>query len=285
MNHDNTLAGDVSAGGKPGWMSHLASVPPTVLILGGFLTAPPMYGPLVRRLTERGAAGAVVADVWTPDWLVAGARGIGPICTRSARAMRAAIRLSGSLSEGAPLLLIGHSAGGITGRLLTAPEPLPARRFGAAARVGAIVTLGTPHQLSEGAGIGRRIKEVAAAVADATAPGAFFAPRIGYLSVASRAVRSDPAGSGRQRVAHLMYRSVIGRAAVPGTEGDGLVPVAATHLEGAGHLVIDGAIHGPGAGAGWYGSDDAVDTWWPAALETWRSALEYRARAYGTQPV
>ncbi len=266
--------------GPPGWLAHLDSVPPTILILGGFLTAPPMYGPLVRRLIERGAAGAVVAEVWTPDWLLAGARGIGPICTRSARAMRAAVRLSGSLSDGAPLLLIGHSAGGITGRLLTAPEPLPGRKFGAAGRVGAIVTLGTPHRLSDGAGIGRRVKEVAAAVADSVAPGAFFAPRIGYLSVASRAIRGDPTGSGRERVAHLMYRSVIGRAAVPGTEGDGLVPVAATRLDGARHLVIDGAIHGPGAYMAWYGTDDAVDAWWPAALETWRAALAHRAGEY-----
>ena len=48
MNDYDGPAGDVSAGGKPGWMSHLASVPPTVLILGGFLTAPPMYGPFAK---------------------------------------------------------------------------------------------------------------------------------------------------------------------------------------------------------------------------------------------
>jgi hypothetical protein len=276
---------DGSTNGSPGWSEHPDSVPPTVLILGGFLTAPPMYGPLVRRLTDRGAAGAVVADVWTPDWLLAGARGIGPICTRSARAMREAIRLSGALSEGAPLLVVGHSAGGITGRLLTAQEPIQARRFGAARRVGAIATLGTPHSLSAGAGIGRRIRDIAGTLADTVAPGAFFAPTIGYLSVASRAVRSDPGGSGRQRVAHLMYRSVIGRAAVPGTEGDGLVPVAATRLDGARHLVLDGAIHGPGAGADWYGTDDAVDVWWPVALETWRRALRHRVRESRNLPV
>jgi hypothetical protein len=269
---------DQSARATPGWLSHPDSVPPTVLILGGFLTAPPLYRPLVRRLSERGAAGAIVANVWTPDWLLAGARGIGPICTRSARALRDAIRLSTDLSEGAPLLVIGHSAGGITGRLLTAPEPLPGRKFGAARWIGAIVTLGTPHRLANGEGIGRRIKDVAATVADATVPGAFFAPRIGYLSVASRAVRGDPSGNGRERVAHLLYRSVIGRAAVPGTEGDGLVPVAATHLDGARQLVLEGAIHGPSAGGSWYGSDDAVEAWWPAAMEVWRMALEERVR-------
>jgi hypothetical protein len=259
-----------------GWLSHLASIQPTVLILGGFLTAPPMYRPLVRRLKDRGAAGVVVANVWTPDWLIAGARGIGPICSRSARTLRAAVRLSDEISDDAPLLVIGHSAGGITGRLLTATEPVQGRQFGAAAWIGAIVTLGSPHRLSAGEGIGRRIRDVAAATADTMVPGAFFAPEIGYLTVASRAVRGDPSGTGRERVAHLLYRSVIGRAAVPGTEGDGLVPVVAAGLEGARQIVLDGAAHGVNGGP-WYGSADAVDIWWPIAMETWRAALEHRA--------
>jgi len=263
----------------PQWLGHPGSVRPTVLILGGFLTAPPMYGPLVRRLMDRGAAGAIVANVWTPDWLLSGVRGIGPICTRSARALRSAVHLSDEVSAGAPLLVVGHSAGGITGRLLTAPEPLPGRRFGAARLIGAIVTLGTPHRLAAGVGIGRRIRDVAASIADEAVPGAFYAPQIGYLSVTSRAIVGDPSGTGRERVAHLLYRSVIGRAAVPGTEGDGLVPVVAAGLEGARQLVLDGAVHGPGAAGPWYGSAEEVDVWWPVALETWRSALEQRARA------
>ena len=265
----------------PDWLSRPGSIRPTVLILGGFLTAPPMYAPLVRRLVGRGAAGAVVASVWTPDWLLAGARGIGPICSRSARALRGAVQLSESASGGAPLLVVGHSAGGIVGRLLTAPEPLPGRRFGAARRIGAVVTLGTPHRLAAGEGIGRRIRDVAASIADAAVPGAYYAPEIGYLSVTSRAVVGDSSGAGRERVAHLLYRSVIGRAAVPGTEGDGLVPVVAAELDGARQVVLDGAVHGPGAAGPWYGSDDAVDVWWPIALETWRLALEHRARTAG----
>jgi hypothetical protein len=263
--------------GSPRWLGHPETVRPTVLILGGFLTAPPMYRPLVRRLMARGAAGAVVANVWTPDWLLAGMRGVGPICTRSARALRDAIHLSAEVSEGAPLLVIGHSAGGITGRLLTAPEAIPGRRFGAARWIGAIVTLGTPHRLSEGEGIGRRINAVAASIADAAVPGAFYAPEIGYVCVASRAIPGNPSGSGPERVAHLLYRSVMGRAAVPGTEGDGLVPVAAAALDGARLVVLDHSIHGPGAAGPWYGTDDAVDAWWPIALETWRAALRHRA--------
>ncbi len=286
MTDEEKSAVDTPAG--PAWLSRPGSVKPTVLILGGFLTAPPLYQPLVRRLMDRGAAGTVVADVWTPDWLIAGVRGIGPICSRSARALRAAVRLSAEVSAGAPILIVGHSAGGITARLLTAAEPVAGRKLGAAPRIGAIVTLGTPHRLSAGEGIGRRINDVAAARANAVAPGACFAPEIGYVSVASRAVRSNLAGSPRERVAHLLYRSVIGRAAVPGTEGDGLVPVVATELAGARQVLLDRSLHGV-SGRRWYGTDDAVEVWWPIALDAWRSALEYRARtasiAAGAEPI
>src|ERR1035437_6904092 len=151
---------------EPGWTNHLDSVPPTVLILGGFLTGPPMYRRLVERLGARGAAGVVVANVWPPDWLIAGVRGVGPLTTRSGRALHGAWRLSRDVSRGAPLLVVGHSAGGITARLLTAREPFPGRRFGAALFIGAIVSLGTPHRLATGEGIGRRLSEVAAATAD-----------------------------------------------------------------------------------------------------------------------
>ena len=250
---------------------------PTVLILGGFLTAPPMYRPLARRLMTSGAAGVVVANVWTPDWILAMARGTGPIATRSAAALISAIRMSREGSNGAPVLIVGHSAGGFMGRLLTAPEPYPGRRFGAAAHVGAIVTLGTPHRLANGQGIGRRLNQVLASVAEASVPGSYWAPQIGYVSVASRAVVSDPRGDGRQRVADLLYRSVMGRAAVPGTEGDGLVPVASTGLDGASEIVLESFVHGPAAGRPWYGSNDAVDAWWPAALDAWHAALDFRS--------
>ena len=263
-------------GARPEWMADPETVAPTVLVLGGFLTSPPVYGRMVQRLRARGVAGVVVADVWTPDWLLAGIRGTGPLTTRSAKAVLDAGRLAGQVSGGAPLLVVGHSAGGVTARLLTALEPFPGRRFGGAARFGAIVSLGTPHSLEGGEGIGRRMDDVAASIAHRDVPGAFFDPMIRYVSVASRAVRGDSGGDGKARVASLLYRSVIGSAAVAGTEGDGLIPVEATALAGSRRLILDQALHSPGGGP-WYGSDDQIDLWWPAALEAWREALRHRA--------
>src|SRR4051794_4182623 len=69
------------------WRDHVEDVAPTVLVLGGFLTSPPFYRPMRTRLLRRGAAAVVVANVWTLDWLVVGARGLGPIVGRAARAV------------------------------------------------------------------------------------------------------------------------------------------------------------------------------------------------------
>ena len=273
------LAGRVSWAAYDGamdWRTHPSDLRPTVLILGGFLTAPPMYRPFAKRLRERGAADVVVSSVWTPDWLIAAGRGSAAITARSWRALVAASRVSDERSNGAPLLVVGHSAGGLIARLLTAAEPFPGRRFGAASRIGAIVTLGTPHALSGGAGVGRRLNEIVAGAAEAAVPGAFHSPEIGYVSVASRAIRGDPAGTGRERVAYLLYRSVMGRAAVSGTPGDGLVPVEAAMLTGARRIVLDGAFHGQGGGGPWYGTDAAMDVWWPEALAAWHQALDCR---------
>lgn len=261
------------------WRSRPEEVAPTVLILGGFLTSPILYRLFRRRLIARGARAVVVANVWTPDWLIAGRRGLGAIATRAGRAMVVASQLSDASPEsgGAPLLVVGHSAGGILARLLLVPEPFEGRRLGAVERVAAIVTLGTPHVVSSGARIGGRVASLAAAFADRCTPGAFYAPRVGYVAVGSRAVVGRAKGRGRERIAFRLYRDLLGDIDGGVLEGDGLVPIQSATLPGATPIVLDGIAHGPGSGQPWYGSDAAIDAWWPAALEAWRAAVCYRA--------
>ena len=118
---------------------------PTVLVIGGFITSPPLYRPFVQRLLDRGAADVIVASVWTTDWLLASWQGMGTILTRASRALLRASARSAELSLGAPVLVVGHSAGGMTARLLTSPVPFAGRPLHGSSRIGAIVTLGTPH--------------------------------------------------------------------------------------------------------------------------------------------
>jgi len=265
----------------PPWADDLDALAPTVLVLGGFLTAPPLYGPFRRRLLERGAADVVVSRAWTHHWLFASVTGLGPVVEHGDRAVHEAVRVSDARprSRGAPLLVVGHSAGGIVGRLLTAERPYAGREHALAPHMAALVTLGTPHHVADRRFAGRRIGDMAARFADRAVPGAAFAPQTGYVSVASRAVLGRPDGTGRERVAYRLYQALLHDPRASTIEGDGVVPVRSALLEGARQIVLDDVAHGQGAGRPWYGADSALDVWWPVALEAWRSAL--RARLEG----
>jgi hypothetical protein len=250
---------------------------PTVLVLGGFLMSPPVYRPFARRLLDRGVADVVIGGVWTPDWLLAAKRGLGPIVTRSGRALLAASERSAAVSLGAPVLVIGHSAGGMSARLLTSPVPFDGRRLNASGRMGAIVTLGTPHVVTSGGEMGNRVGAEAAAFANREIPGPCFAPRIGYLAVASTVSPGRRDGTQTERRDWGMYQRLLPDPSVALVDGDGLIPLGSALLPGAPSIILDDARHGQWPGRDWYGSDGPMDRWWPAALETWRAALRARA--------
>jgi triacylglycerol esterase/lipase EstA (alpha/beta hydrolase family) len=136
-----------------------ADLSPVVLVAGGFLTMAGWYRPMAAALRARGAADVVIAPVFTPDWILSAVRGLGPVTTRVGRALLRAGEASAvhPASRGAPILYVGHSAGGIVGRLLTSPEPFEGRRLGASGRIAALVTLGTPHLVGDAARWGGRV--------------------------------------------------------------------------------------------------------------------------------
>lgn len=256
-----------------------AELSPVVLVAGGFLTTPGWYGPMAAALRARGVADVVVARVFPPDWILSAVRGIGPVTTRVGRALLEAGERSAAhpASRGAPILYVGHSAGGIVGRLLTSPVPFEGRRLNASRRIGELVTLGTPHLVGDEARWGRRVADAGARFANRHVPGAFFAPTTAYLAVASRyVVGHDEAEDGRSRFMHRLYEEVHPAPDEPIVAGDGLVPVASALLPGAHHLVLSDAVHGPGVRDPWYGQDAQLDAWWPLAVELWRDALRAR---------
>jgi hypothetical protein len=277
--NEATPAPDANAVG--GWRSDPDHVAPTVLLLGGLFTSPLMYRAMRRRLLERGAAAVVVANVWLPDWLIAMRRGMGAILTRASRALLTALAASAGSPEsrGAPLLVVGHSAGGLTARLLMSPEPFMGRKLGGARHIGAVVTLGTPHAVAERRSIGRLLAAHVTSFADRAVPGSLFAPATGYLAVSSRFVVGRPGGNVRERAASMLYRGMLPLPRAETIDGDGLVPVVAAGLADAEVLVLDGIVHGQFGGSPWYGSPEAIDIWWPRAVEVWRAALRARIGA------
>lgn len=248
---------------------------PVVLVLGGFITSPPMYRAFTRDLLERGAADVVVAPVWTMDWLLAARRGLGPIITRSGRALLEASARSEAVAMGAPVLVIGHSAGGVSARILTSPVPFAGRTTNASGRIGAIVTLGTPHMVAEPAPGRPRMGAENALFVNEHVPGPFFAPTTGYLVVGSRKVVGRREGTPAEQRTWRSYHALLG-SDQPVIDGDGLIPLTSALLPGVPSITFDDAAHGQGFGRDWYGSPRFMAQWWPRALATWQAALRAR---------
>ncbi len=250
---------------------------PSVLIVGGLLAPPVAYRPMRGRLLARGAASVDIAPVHALDWALAGVRGFGPLQRKVARAMERAHRRSG----GRPILVVGHSGGGLLARLAMCEAPYRGQVGGMAEQVGGLVTLGSPHDLHLAPLRGTHEGVRLAAFLARHAPGAHHAPRTGYVTVASDAVRptAGPSGARRGPIArarHAFFRRITGRTLASG--GDGIVSLSLAHLPGARQLTLHDTLHGV-IGSPWYGNESAIDQWWPMALDAWRDATSFRASA------
>jgi hypothetical protein len=245
------------------------SVRPSVLIVGGFATAPPNYWPMRRRLLRRGVERVDIAPLWPPDWALAGILGFGPLLRRTGRAVARTYHACGRR----PIIVVAHSGGGIAARLAMSSAPFHGRVAAVAEAVGCLVTLGTPHGLAQLATRYHHAGHEAVAFLDRETPDAFFAPRTAYLTVGS----SYPSAAITGAVGRLsadVFSMVVGRETAE--LGDGIVPVAAVHLPGAEQLTYDDVRHGM-IGSPWYGDDRVIDRWWPVALRLWTDALAARA--------
>jgi pimeloyl-ACP methyl ester carboxylesterase len=170
-------------------------------------------------------------------------------------------------------MVVGHSGGGLLARLALCDAPYRGRIGGASGRVAALVSLGSPHDLHLVAGAAHGGVHLARFLATHE-PGAFHAPRTGYLTVASdriRGVGRPHSMPGRARAA--FFETIVGPPSPDGS--DGIVSVEHAHLPGARQLTFPDILHGV-VGGPWYGDEVAIDRWWPIALSTWRDALQAR---------
>lgn len=243
---------------------------PHVVIVGGFLTEAAMYRPMRQRLLVAGAERVTIAAIHLPDWAAMALAGMGPLSLRGACAIVEARRAAPD-----PVIVVGHSLGGLIARLATCPVPLDGRRAAVADDVGCLVTLGTPHRFSP------KIPWRHAAVRatehlDEHCPDGYFAPRTGYLTVGSTLVPPSRRAPVRTS-AHLLnrvLRDLVGET--PGVPGDGLIDSDRCRLKGVRQMEFDDVLHGLFYGP-WYGDAGVIERWWPAAVEEWQRALDARA--------
>jgi pimeloyl-ACP methyl ester carboxylesterase len=157
-------------------------------------------------------------------------------------------------------VLVGHSAGGLLGRLYLHDGPVWGERYGGAEHVDMLITLGSPHCNEKDACSGWFLADET----NRLAPGTPYADTVRYLTVVGRAVEGDPQGTAAQRRAYRRYKYFSPR---DDTWGDGIVPVSSAQLDGAESVVLDGVSHSRRYGRNWYGASKAiVRRWWPRSL-------------------
>jgi len=220
-----------------------------VVIVPGFLLTPGRFREMRRALRSLGNETVRVVPVKVGDWgMSVFAAGWARILSKIERTVESVLETTGAEK----VVLVGHSSGGMLGRLYLAPKPFRRHVYDGERHVRALITLGSPHQARRGSPMRRRVQ--------ALYPGAYFAPEVKYLSVAGKAVRGDRGGSARELASYSGYKALCGDG---GLWGDGTVPVESALLDGSHPLVLEGVHHYClGGNRRWYGSADVVAEWW-----------------------
>lgn len=221
-----------------------------IVLVGGLMSLPWRYRGFAEILREVSGSEVYVAPITPLDWILGRIRGYGQLVFEVASTVDRALLES----ESQKAVLVGHSAGGVACRVFVGGDPpYGGRRYSGHRRVSHLITLGSPHVVSD--------KNSLAPIAQVNDlfPGALHEPAgLKYLSVAGGA--ADGAASSRVR---KRYERLIedGRVA-----GDGVVPVESALLPGSETVVLDDLYHSHYFGR-WYGSDrETVEKWWPQDL-------------------
>ena len=225
-----------------------------IVLLGGFMSMSSLYGAMRSALARLTGQPVYVVETrgidWIPSLLPAG-------WLHVLRKLDSTVRQAAKLTTSGRVTLIGHSAGGVLGRLYLSPEPFLGQAFGGLEWVGRLITLGSPHRNQRrwlhGGMMARWVED--------RVPGACFTPQVQYCSVAGKLVRGDSQGSLRERHAYNFYEQIGGEG---NAWGDGLVPVASALLAGSDQITLEGVGHFAGFGGPWYGTEEAIMAWWQA---------------------
>jgi pimeloyl-ACP methyl ester carboxylesterase len=149
------------------------------------------------------------------------------------------------------IILLGHSAGGLIGRLYLSPQPFQGHRFNGLENISHLITLGSPHYGKYPSPMRMYVQK--------TLPDAYFGKYVKYVSVAGTAVDTRKNRLPITFISRLCYRYLGGNGR---TAGDGLVPVECALLKDSVHIVLEGVGHPFIFSTDWYGRPKNVREWW-----------------------
>lgn len=223
-----------------------------IVIFGGFLSFTMLYCDMRDVLAHVTGQPVSIVETQSLDWIpIVVPLGWVHLLNKLERAVQQAAHKSAS----GKVTLVGHSAGGVLARIYLSPKPFMGHAYRGLDHVNHLITLGSPHynqrRWLHGGMMSRWVEK--------RYPGAFFAPRVRYTSVAGKLIRGDRQGSLRERHAHIFYEEIMGDG---NAWGDGLVPVASALLRESQQITLEGVSHFTGFGGPWYGTAEIVLRWW-----------------------
>lgn len=146
---------------------------------------------------------------------------------------------------------IGHSSGGIMLRLYLSDQLFEGMKYNGKSITENLITLGSPNQALRATKLRKFV--------DRKYPGSFF-NEVNYISVGGVVdIRSKEAYLITKFFARRSYQSISGDL---NSEGDGLVPLSSSLLEGSNQVILQDTFHGGIFGEFWYGSKSRVMDWW-----------------------
>lgn len=223
-----------------------------IVLLGGYLSEALFYDGFSRRLASLAGRKVFVVDTRSFDWIPSISKlGWYHLLYKLDRTVKNAYEHS----NGEKLTLIGHSQGGILGRLYLSSEPFLGTSFSGCDYIDHLIMLGCPHLnrggIERGGPMARWVQK--------RVPNSTFSPQVRYTSVAGKHIRGCRSGLLSERFAFKVYKDICGDGDV---WGDGIVPISSALLPGSEQIVLENASHYAIVGQTWYGSESVMQDWW-----------------------
>jgi len=193
-----------------------------------------------------------VVDVTRKDWFKSNsAKGWVDILNKVRDTVTIALKENSSRK----IDFIGHSSGGVMLRLYLSDEPFNKETFNGKLHTKNLITLGSPHQAVKATALRKFVDE--------KYPGNFF-KNINYVSVGGEVeIKSKQTSLITKLIARGSYKSISGDK---NANGDGLVPLSSSLLEGSQQIIISKTVHGGFFGNNWYCTSSRVEEWWKQIL-------------------
>lgn len=225
-----------------------------IIVIGGFNSLWPAYLRMARDLEDLTGLRAVGVPLMPWHWWTAGRH---EDATDVLRKVVETVSWARRRFQADRFVLVGHSAGGVIGRLYLCERPVWGEVYAGHEHATTLITLGSPHCGSKQTETGWFLTDEANRLVPATP----YASQVRYRAVVGRHIRGCATGSYQEHRAFRTYRFFGGDGDI---WGDGIVPVHCAELDGADNCILDGVAHSRKVAINWYGgSQDIIRRWWP----------------------